>query len=351
MASGWGAVGGSAWGGGGAGAPVDDDDVIARAPAPAPPKEASATTSHAASGSAYNNSSSNPTYAAPPPGPDLASNSFRAQQPAAGGFGSSNGAYGNANAGSAQSFSAQAAASVGPGPNEAALKRKEAELIAKEKQLKELEKKLVDTGALKKKNWPFCYPILYHNIAGEVPEGSRRIVREGYMAWFGLLICLSWNLFCNCVILGTKQKQKVPSWFLALLYFVLGVPLSFWLWYLRLYNGCKQDSTLGFLGFFIWFAVHTCFCIWAAIAVPFSANQWSFAGFVTAINAMDVTDFVGVIYFVGAACWTVEALFSLWVIKDVFLFFRGQGGIQQAKQQAAIMALRSQISQQGSARV
>lgn len=107
MASGWGAVGGSAWGGGGGGGgAADDDDVVA--PAPAPPAKSPP--------SAYHNSS-NPTYAAQPPapGPDLATSSFGVQQPAPGGFGSSSGAYGNANAGSSQSFAAPAA-SAGPGP-------------------------------------------------------------------------------------------------------------------------------------------------------------------------------------------------------------------------------------------
>ncbi|KXZ43257.1 hypothetical protein GPECTOR_96g723 [Gonium pectorale] len=60
-----------------------------------------------------------------------------------------------------------------------ALKRKEAELAAKEKQLKELEAKLTSAGALKKKNWPICYPILYHNIGEEIQERARRPVREG----------------------------------------------------------------------------------------------------------------------------------------------------------------------------
>lgn len=57
-------------------------------------------------------------------------------------------------------------------------------------------------------------------------------------------------------------------------------------------------------------------------AVPFSANSWSFAGFVTAMNALDVNNFTGVIYLVGAALWSTEAAFSCWVITDVFLFWR-----------------------------
>ncbi|KXZ43258.1 hypothetical protein GPECTOR_96g724 [Gonium pectorale] len=151
-------------------------------------------------------------------------------------------------------------------------------------------------------------------------------------------------------MLGQNVNQKVPSWFLGLLYLICGVPGSWWLWYKRLYNGAKSDSALGFVGFFLWFAVHTAFCIWAAIAVPFSANQWSFAGFITAMKALDVCNFCGIIYLVGAGLWAAEAAWSVWVITDVFLFFRGKGGIKQAKEQAqkeaALAAFRGQTGNQ-----
>lgn len=59
-------------------------------------------------------------------------------------------------------------------------------------------------------------------------------------------------------------------------------------------------------------------CVFSACAAfPFSSEQWSFAGFVTAIKAFDISAFAGIIYIVGASLWTLEALFSLWVLKDV----------------------------------
>ena len=57
-------------------------------------------------------------------------------------------------------------------------------------------------------------------------------------------------------------------------------------------------------------------------AVPFSANQWSFAGFVTAMVALDQGNFPGTVYLVGAGAWSLLAAWSCWVIMDVFLFFR-----------------------------
>lgn len=66
---------------------------------------------------------------------------------------------------------------------------------------------------------------------------------------------------------------------LAVLYMLLGIPLSWWLWYKRLYGAAKADSAFGFVWFFVWFAVHTAFCIWAAI------GEWAARGPHTSVSA------------------------------------------------------------------
>ena len=46
---------------------------------------------------------------------------------------------------------------------------KEKELAAREADIKKAEEDLRKAGVLKpKKNWPRCYPITHHDIAGEV---------------------------------------------------------------------------------------------------------------------------------------------------------------------------------------
>eukprot|EP00798_Chlamydomonas_sp_ICE-L_P030667 gene30667-35684_t len=119
---------------------------------------------------------------------------------------------------------------------------------------------------------------------------------------------------------------------LAVIYFFLGIPLSVVLWYFRLYEGAKSDSTFGYIGFFISFCIHLGFCTWAAIGVPFSSESWSFAGFFTAMAGYDVSFFIGTIYLIGAILWTLEASYSFWCLKDVYFFFRGAGGVEQVKQ-------------------
>jgi hypothetical protein len=67
---------------------------------------------------------------------------------------------------------------------EAALNKRAKELADKEKKLNALEKELQSSGGMTKKNWPICWPFLYHNIPEEIPEKSRRVVREIYVCWW-----------------------------------------------------------------------------------------------------------------------------------------------------------------------
>ncbi len=68
---------------------------------------------------------------------------------------------------------------------EAELKKREAALLEREKRVAEQEKALEEQGiSIKKKNWPICMPIMHHDIAGDIPEKSRRVVREAYMCWW-----------------------------------------------------------------------------------------------------------------------------------------------------------------------
>jgi hypothetical protein len=39
-------------------------------------------------------------------------------------------------------------------------------------------------GQLKRKNFPICFPMWYHDISGDIPEKSRRYVRSAYFCWW-----------------------------------------------------------------------------------------------------------------------------------------------------------------------
>ena len=76
---------------------------------------------------------------------------------------------------------------------------------------------------------------------------------------------------------------------------------------------------------------------------PFAAEK-SHTGFIQATSRISANTGVGVIYFIGAAFWTLESLWSLWVYKLVYRCFRGQGMSAAAvKRDAATRAAASQV--------
>ncbi|KAF5841678.1 scamp family-domain-containing protein [Dunaliella salina] len=223
------------------------------------------------------------------------------------------------------------------------LDARERDLVEREAKLKKLEDEIRQGGGLRKNNWPVCFPIWHHDIQGEIPEEARRVVREVYMSWWGFFLCLTFQFFCATVMMGYKpDNHAIPSWFLSIIYWVAGLAGSLWLWYKRLYHAARHGTTTGFVVFFLFYFIHICWCIWCAIAIPVESAAWSFCGFATAIAAIDVHPFPGVIYFVGAALWVCEATWCLWCLKDAYLYFRGRGGIKQAKEDAAVEAFKSQ---------
>ena len=62
----------------------------------------------------------------------------------------------------------------------------------------------------------------------------------------------------------------------------------------------------------------------AAAAPPFLAGK-SHTGYMSAISRIGANTGVGVIYFMGAAFWTLESAWSVFVMKGVYRSFRGNG--------------------------
>lgn len=301
--AGWGATGGGAWGGGGGAWGGGGDKPLSGSAAPYEEFKDSKDES--------------PAYGTPAPAYETAITIDRA-------------------------VPGPSSAATNTAAREAELGRKEAALAAKEKELKAMEERMKASGVIPEpaKNWPVCWPWVYHDISVDIPDGNpRRVVKEGYATWWGMVVCMLWNFFCAAVMLSQKVEHKTSSFLLAAIYLLVGIPTGFFLWYRQLYLGCKGESTISMLGFFITFIAHIGFCTWAAIAVPFSQEYWSFAGFVAATRALDVSLGCGAIFFVGSALWTLEALYSLWVLKDVFFFFKGKGGIEQAKRGVALASM------------
>lgn len=221
---------------------------------------------------------------------------------------------------------------------EKALEAKEAELRRREQELKRKEEAAAKAGiVIEGRNWPPFFPIIHHDIPREIPVHLQRIQYFAFASWLGLLVCLVWNLVA--VSAAWIKHSGVNIFLLAIIYLVAGVPGSYVLWYRPLYRAMRTESALKFGWFFLFYLLHLCFVIFAAIAPPVVFKGKSLAGILPAIDMFSDSTLVGIFYIVGAVCYGLEALLSIWVLKQVFMYFRGSGKAAQLKREAVRAAI------------
>ncbi|KAG4212912.1 hypothetical protein ERO13_A01G015700v2 [Gossypium hirsutum] len=213
------------------------------------------------------------------------------------------------------------------------LQAREAELRRREQELKRKEDAIARSGIIiEDKNWPPFYPIIHHNIAKEIPINLQNVQYVAFSTLLGLVACLAWNIIA---VTAAWIKCEGPAiWFLAIIYLLCGVPGAYYLWYRPLYRAMRTDSALKFGWFFIFYILHIFFCIFATIAPPFLFKGKSIAGILPAIDLFGIDAAVGIFYFIGCAFFFVESLLSLWVIQQVYMYFRGSGKAAELKREA-----------------
>ncbi|PIA25990.1 hypothetical protein AQUCO_10200040v1 [Aquilegia coerulea] len=229
------------------------------------------------------------------------------------------------------------------------LKKKEKELQAKEAELKKREqdvKRKEDAAAragivLEEKNWPPFFPIIHHDIANEIPIHLQRMQYTAFATFLGLVLCLLWNIIATTT--AWIRGEGVKIWFLALIYFISGVPGGYVLWYRPLYRAMRTESALKFGWFFMFYALHICFCIFSAVAPPIFFKGKSLTGILPAIDLVSGKPLVGIFYFIGFGLFCVESVVSVSVIQQVYMYFRGSGKAAEMRREATRGAARAAL--------
>lgn len=214
------------------------------------------------------------------------------------------------------------------------LKAKEAELKKREQELKRREDAVARAGVvIEEKNWPPYFPIIHHDIANEIPIHLQKLQYVAFTTFLGLVGCLLWNIVA--VTLAWIKGEGPTIWFLAIIYFISGVPGAYVLWYRPLYRAMRTDSALKFGWFFLCYMFHIGFCIVAAVAPPIFFKGKSLTGILPAIEVLSSNALVGIFYFIGFAFFAIESLISIWVIQQVYMYFRGSGKAAEMRKEAA----------------
>ncbi|CAL5344918.1 unnamed protein product [Camellia sinensis] len=174
------------------------------------------------------------------------------------------------------------------------LQAKESELRKREQEVKRREDAAARAGiVVEDKNWPPFLPIIHHDIANEIPIHLQRLQ-------YGLIVCLLWNLVA--VTAAWIKLGDVKIWFLAVIYFVSGVPLAYVLWYRPLYRASRSSHLI--LHFF-------CGC-----ASYNFQGEISHRGILPAIDVIGAHVIVGIFYFIGFGFFCMETVLSIWVIQS-----------------------------------
>ncbi|KAL0393721.1 UNVERIFIED_CONTAM: Secretory carrier-associated membrane protein 4 [Sesamum latifolium] len=231
----------------------------------------------------------------------------------------------------------------------------EAELNRREREIKRREDTVVSAGIpVDDRNWPPFFPIIHHDIANEIPVHAQKLQYLAFASWLGaydLLVVSNHYIFveepcsgfkfvtylwdclyryrplpcvqCYCNHCLLDKGGGVKIFFLAIIYALMGCPLSYVLWYWPLYRAMRTDSALKFGWFFLCYMLHIGFCIVAAIAPPIVFHGKSLTGILAAIDVFSDHVLVGIFYLIGFAFFCLESLLSLWVLQKVYAFFRG----------------------------
>ncbi|KAL6520612.1 Secretory carrier-associated membrane protein 2 [Orobanche minor] len=207
---------------------------------------------------------------------------------------------------------------------------------------------------LEEKNWPPFFPIIHHDIANEIPIHLQRLQYIAFTTYLGfyisspetgsnlvraLVLCLFWNIIATTT--AWIKGEDVTVWFLSVIYFISGVPLAYVLWYRPLYRAFRKESALSFSRFFLFYLLHIAFCVFAAVAPPVVFKGKSLTGILPAIDLVSKNALVGIFYFVGFGIFCIESVLSIWVIQQVYMYFRGSGKAAELKREAARGAVRA----------
>ncbi|KAK1325164.1 putative secretory carrier-associated membrane protein 1 [Acorus calamus] len=222
------------------------------------------------------------------------------------------------------------------------LQAKEAELRKREQELKRREEAAARAGiVIEEKNWPPFLPIIHHDIANEIPIHLQKLQYFAFTSLLGLFVCLTWNVIA--VTAAWIKGEGVKIWFLAIIYFISGVPGAYVLWYRPLYRAMRTESALKFSWFFLFYLLHIGFVIFAAVAPPIFFKGKSLTGILPAVDVVGDHLIVGIMYFIGFGFFCIESLLSIWVIQQVYMYFRGSGKAAEMKREAARGAMRAAI--------
>ncbi|KAH8928353.1 scamp-domain-containing protein [Atractiella rhizophila] len=221
----------------------------------------------------------------------------------------------------------------------AEIRRREEELERRERNLGDREDHMKKHG---RNNWPFFYPLIYHDIDAEIPSDSRSTVLTLYRVWQFLLIVLIANLVGAILLLTSGQRDGGADLGSAVSYCIFIPPSSFLLWYRPFYNGYMKEMALYYYFFFVFGGFHVLYCAYMVVGIPSTGS----AGLINTLRAFgDGSIVTGVFGVIATAGWAAEGLGILWIYRAAYARHNEKGHtFAQAKSDLQSQGLRAYFS-------
>jgi len=188
--------------------------------------------------------------------------------------------------------------------------------------LLEHESEFTEADYIRKKNWPICRPILYHNIARDVDDlALRSVVRLAYALWYVLLVAFIGNALAVAAAFFSITASHWSNWIgliLSILYFCVCWPLAFVIYFLA-YEGARLRSAVKMGSFFCLYPVQIILCIWFALGIPKTGG----GGLVLIVHAWEDNELgTGVLNIISLVLWLVIGFGSAYVLTAMWRAFK-----------------------------
>uniref|UniRef100_K7GDT4 Secretory carrier-associated membrane protein n=1 Tax=Pelodiscus sinensis TaxID=13735 RepID=K7GDT4_PELSI len=218
---------------------------------------------------------------------------------------------------------------------QAGLLQQQEELERKAAELERKERELQNNAAAfnpRQNNWPpfprKCpiKPCFYQDFSADIPADYQRICKMLYYLWMLHSVTLLLNLLA-CLAWFTVHSGRGVDFGLSILWFILFTPCAFLCWYRPIYKAFRSDSSFSFFVFFFVFFCQIAIYSWLG------GQGGTEHGWIAALDETRISWPVSIIMMVVAAFFTLCAVLSLILLKQVHSLYRRTGASFQRAQE------------------
>ncbi|CAO1620955.1 unnamed protein product [Jaminaea pallidilutea] len=218
----------------------------------------------------------------------------------------------------------------GGSAREEELQRRERELEQRERDLQNRADHIQKHG---RNNWPFFYPLIYHDIQAEIPSQYQQVVHHLYILWLIFVGTLIINVVACVFLLVQGSSDGIKDMIAAIVYLPILTAASFLLWYRPAYNGFMKEHSLFYYTFFLFGGFHIAYSVYVFLGIPSTGS----AGLLNMIQSFSSSRLVAAILGVFVSLgFAAQGLGILWYYREIWKHNHEQGhSFAQAKSELA----------------